>query len=115
MPVDPQWIILLVLQVPLFEKTIADIPCSNYCRFSAFVFGMTLWAFAAMHAYYILKNQTTIEHISDRIQEVRVDFDVNGNNYEVVSTHYNEKLWDLGGYDNWRAVMGSNPWGWFCR
>lgn len=80
---------------------------------SAFLFGSILIGFVGVHTYYILKNETTIEHISQRPTEVRVDFDESGHNYEVVTMHYNEKLWDVGYVYNWRAVMGKNPWTWF--
>ncbi|KAG2224646.1 hypothetical protein INT45_007891 [Circinella minor] len=89
---DPQWIVLLVL---------------------AFVFGMTLWGFAGVHGYYIINNQTTIEHISQRPNEIRIDFDISGQNYEIVTTHHDDKLWDLGHSRNWSSVMGKSPWGWF--
>ncbi|ORZ00445.1 DHHC palmitoyltransferase-domain-containing protein [Syncephalastrum racemosum] len=89
---DPEWVVLIVL---------------------AFLFGALLIGFVGAHTYYILKNETTIEHISQRPTEVRVDFDESGHNYEVVTMHYNEKLWDVGYVLNWRAVMGRNPWTWF--
>ncbi|KAJ8652180.1 hypothetical protein O0I10_012191 [Lichtheimia ornata] len=89
---DPQWIVLLVL---------------------GFVFGMTLLGFAGVHTYYICMNQTTIEHISRRPYEIRVDLDRTGHNYEIVTTPHTERLWNLGTCDNWRSVMGNNPWGWF--
>ena len=79
------------------------------------MFGMTLWGFAAVHGYYIINNQTTIEHISQRPNEIRIDFDVSGQNYEIVTTHYDDNLWDLGHSRNWRSVMGKSPWGWFSK
>ncbi|KAI8147287.1 DHHC palmitoyltransferase-domain-containing protein [Fennellomyces sp. T-0311] len=91
-PLDPQWIVLLVL---------------------AFVFGMTLVGFAAVHGYYIIENKTTIEHISQRPNEVRIDFDTSGYNYEIVTTHADDNLWNLGHSRNWRSVMGKSPWSWF--
>ncbi|KAG0178276.1 hypothetical protein DFQ29_003684 [Apophysomyces sp. BC1021] len=38
---------------------------------------------------------------------------MSGHNYEVVTTHFNEHLWNLGKKSNWRAVMGNNFLGWF--
>ncbi|KAL0094802.1 DHHC palmitoyltransferase-domain-containing protein [Phycomyces blakesleeanus] len=89
---DPQWIALLIL---------------------AFIFGFTIFGFAASHCYYIMRNETTIEHINDRPYEVRVDFDPSGTNYEIVSVQCTDMLWDNGISLNWRATMGSNPLGWF--
>lgn len=76
---------------------------------------MTLLGFAGVHTYYICMNQTTIEHISRRPYEIRVDLDRTGHNYEIVTTPHSERLWNLGTCDNWRSVMGNNPWGWFGR
>lgn len=76
---------------------------------------MTLLGFAGVHTYYICMNQTTIEHISRRPYEIRVDLDRTGHNYEVVTTPHTERLWNLGTCDNWRSVMGNNPWGWFGK
>ncbi|KAI9311179.1 hypothetical protein BX666DRAFT_1069352 [Dichotomocladium elegans] len=74
---------------------------------------MTLLGFVSVHSYYIMKNQTTIEHISRRPYEVRIDFDMTGHNYEIVTTRGTERLWDVGRAQNWRIIMGNNPWGWF--
>lgn len=71
--------------------------------------------FSGVHGYYILQNETTIEHLADRPYEVRVDFDMSGQNFEVVTVHYTNNLWKQSKMYNWRSVMGKNPVGWFCR
>ncbi|KAI8393878.1 DHHC palmitoyltransferase-domain-containing protein [Radiomyces spectabilis] len=91
-PLDPQWIVLLVL---------------------AFIFGLTLCGFVGTHAYYIFKNLTTIEHIATRPLEVRVDFSTNGDDFEIVTVSPNEPLWDCGWKNNWRSVMGNQVVHWF--
>lgn len=83
--------------------------------YSAFIFGMTVVGFAGVHASYILRNETTIEHLADRPNEIRVDFDMSGQNYEVVSVPVLDNLWERKKGENWRQVMGNNPWGWFCK
>ncbi|KAI9341084.1 DHHC palmitoyltransferase-domain-containing protein [Pilaira anomala] len=91
-PLDPHWIALIII---------------------AFIFGMTVVGFAGVHASYILRNETTIEHLADRPNEIRVDFDMSGQNYEVVSIPVLDNLWERKKGENWRQVMGNNPWGWF--
>ncbi|KAG0170289.1 hypothetical protein DFQ30_002676 [Apophysomyces sp. BC1015] len=92
MPIDPQWVIILVF---------------------AFLFGGILFGFACVHGYYILINRTTIEQLSTRAQEIRIDFDESGSNFEVVMVHQKERMFDVGKVSNWRIVMGSMPWEWF--
>ncbi|KAG2205097.1 hypothetical protein INT47_002191 [Mucor saturninus] len=91
-PLDPHWIALIII---------------------AFIFGMTVVGFAGVHAAYILRNETTIEHLADRPNEIRVDFDMSGQNYEVVSVSVYDNLWERKKGENWRQVMGNSPWGWF--
>lgn len=76
---------------------------------------MTVVGFAGVHAAYILRNETTIEHLADRPNEIRVDFDMSGQNYEVVSVSVYDNLWERKKGENWRQVMGNSPWGWFCK
>lgn len=83
--------------------------------YSAFVFGLTVCGFSGVHAYYILENETTIEHLADRPNEVRVDFDMSGQNFEVVTMHYTNNLWKQTKRQNWESVMGRNPFGWFRK
>ncbi|KAI7906625.1 DHHC palmitoyltransferase-domain-containing protein [Cokeromyces recurvatus] len=77
-----------------------------------FLFGITLLGFTLVHLYYILTNQTSIEHIADRFIFVRADFDQTGNNFEVVQIQANNKIYDIGYFKNWCSVMGSNPFLW---
>lgn len=83
--------------------------------FSAFIFGLTVVGFAGVHTAYILRNETTIEHLGDRSNDVRVDFDMSGQNFEVVSMPAFDYLWERKKGENWRQVMGNNPLGWFCK
>lgn len=76
---------------------------------------MTVVGFAGVHAAYILRNETTIEHLADRPNEIRVDFDSSGQNYEVVSVSVYDNLWKRKKGENWRQVMGNSAWGWFCK
>ncbi|KAI8982966.1 hypothetical protein BDB01DRAFT_723314, partial [Pilobolus umbonatus] len=89
---DPQWIVLILI---------------------AFIFGLTVCGFAVVHGYYIINNETTIEHLTDRPYEIRVDFDTSGQNFEVVSVSYDKNLWDIGKSINWKMVMGENALYWF--
>ncbi|RCI05850.1 hypothetical protein CU098_000913, partial [Rhizopus stolonifer] len=89
---DPQWIALIII---------------------AFVFGMTVCGFSGVHAYYIIRNETTIEHLGDRNNELRVDFDMSGQNFEVVSVSPLDNLWERTKMENWKSVMGNHPLGWF--
>ncbi|CAO3636340.1 unnamed protein product [Mucor hiemalis] len=89
---DPQWIVLIVI---------------------AFIFGFTVVGFAGVHAAYILRNETTIEHLGDRATDIRVDFDLSGQNFEVVSMPVFEYLWERSKGENWRQVMGNFSLGWF--
>lgn len=82
---------------------------------SAFIFGLTVCGFAGVHAYYIIRNETTIEHLADRANEIRVDFDMSGQNFEVVSVPVDDNLWERKKMENWVSVMGRNPWGWFRK
>ncbi|OAD73740.1 hypothetical protein PHYBLDRAFT_145211 [Phycomyces blakesleeanus NRRL 1555(-)] len=88
---DAQWVVLL---------------------FIAFMFGLVLLGFSFVHTTYILNNKTTIEHLSSRKQDVRVDFDGSGMNFEVVDVHHRELLYDIGKLNNWKIVMGKSPLGW---
>ncbi|KAI7867539.1 DHHC palmitoyltransferase-domain-containing protein [Spinellus fusiger] len=88
---DPHWIVILII---------------------GFLFGTVLCGFAFVHAHYILKNKTTIECLSTRLQEVRIDFDNSGSNFEVVSLHYKELLFNVGMFNNWKSVMGPTPFSW---
>lgn len=76
---------------------------------------MTVCGFAGVHAYYIIRNETTIEHLADRPNEIRVDFDMSGQNFEVVSVPVDDNLWERRKMENWVSVMGRNPWGWFRK
>ncbi|KAI9482716.1 MAG: DHHC palmitoyltransferase-domain-containing protein [Benjaminiella poitrasii] len=90
---DAQWLVLIII---------------------AFIFGLTVCGFAGVHAYYIIKNETTIEHLADRPVEVRVDFDISGQNFEVVQMPPRINLWEYDNkWDNWRSVMGQKTWTWF--
>ncbi|EIE88227.1 hypothetical protein RO3G_12938 [Rhizopus delemar RA 99-880] len=89
---DPQWIVLLIL---------------------AFVFGFTVLGFTSVHLSYILRNETTIEHLADRPYDIRVDFDSSGHNFEIVSIAPENYLWEQSKRDNWRCVMGNHPLTWF--
>ncbi|KAI8979574.1 DHHC palmitoyltransferase-domain-containing protein [Mycotypha africana] len=89
---DPQWLVLVIL---------------------AFIFGLTLTAFAIVHGFYIINNQTTIEHVADRPVEIRVDFDYTGQNYEVINVRPEDNLYKRSKLENWNSVMGSNPLLWF--
>jgi hypothetical protein len=40
---------------------------------------------------------------------------MSGQNFEVVSMPVFEYLWERKKGENWRQVMGNNPWGWFCK
>ncbi|KAI9019993.1 DHHC palmitoyltransferase-domain-containing protein [Phycomyces nitens] len=88
---DAQWVVLL---------------------FIAFMFGLVLLGFSFVHTTYILNNRTTIEYLSNRRQDVRVDFDPSGMNFEVVNMHHKEKLYDIGKLNNWKIVMGKSPLVW---
>ena len=71
--------------------------------------------FSGVHAAYIIRNETTIEHLGDRDNDIRVDFDMSGQNFEVVSMPVFEYLWERSKMENWKQVMGNNPLGWFCK
>ncbi|KAI8642612.1 DHHC palmitoyltransferase-domain-containing protein [Parasitella parasitica] len=73
------------------------------------LFGLTLLGFTAVHFYYIIKNQTSIEHITSRPTYIRADFDKTGHNYEVIFVEQVSTMYHLGYYKNWCSVMGSNP------
>lgn len=89
--------------------------CWLYYLNSAFIFGLTVCGFAGVHAYYIIRNETTIEHLADRPNEIRADFDMSGQNFEVVSVPVDDNLWERKKMENWVSVMGRNPWGWFRK
>ncbi|KAI8380354.1 DHHC palmitoyltransferase-domain-containing protein [Blakeslea trispora] len=89
---DAQWIALIII---------------------AFIFGFTVCGFSGVHAYYIIRNETTIEHLGDRNNLLRVDFDMSGQNYEVVSVSPLDNLWERSKMENWKSVMGTHPLGWF--
>ncbi|KAI8884627.1 zf-DHHC-domain-containing protein [Backusella circina FSU 941] len=91
-PLDPQWIVLIVI---------------------AFIFGFTVCGFSGVHASYIFNNETTIEHLADRPNEIRVDFDTSGHNFEIVSVSNYDNLWDVGKINNWKIVMGNSAFTWF--
>lgn len=76
-------------------------------------FGITLTGFMAVHFWYIIKNQTSIEYIANRPIHMRVDFDKSGENYEVVTMDNSKGMYNVGLVQNWCAVMGSNPLLWF--
>jgi palmitoyltransferase len=76
---------------------------------------LTVCGFAGVHAYYILRNETTIEHLADRPNEIRVDFDMSGHNFEVVSIPVDHNLWERKKLENWRSVMGGSFFSWFCK
>ncbi|KAI9254810.1 DHHC palmitoyltransferase-domain-containing protein [Sporodiniella umbellata] len=89
---DPQWIVLIII---------------------AFIFGFTVLGFAGVHFSYILRNETTIEHLSNKPYDIRVDFDNSGHNFEVISVAPENYLWEQSKKHNWRSVMGNSFWGWF--
>ncbi|CAO3634166.1 unnamed protein product [Cunninghamella blakesleeana] len=89
---DPQWIVFHIF---------------------AFVFGLTVCGFSIAHTQYILVNRTTIEQLSTRPDHIRVDFDTTGHNYEVVNTSLHDRFWNIGKMNNWKNVMGKNPFTWF--
>ncbi|CAO3701674.1 unnamed protein product [Rhizopus stolonifer] len=89
---DPQWIVLIIL---------------------AFIFGFTVLGFAGVHCSYIIRNETTLEHMADRPYDVRVDFDTSGHNFEIVSVGPENYLFEQSKKDNWRSVMGDSPLSWF--
>lgn len=77
------------------------------------MFGLTLTGFTIVHFWYIIKNQTSIEHIANRPIYIRADFDKSGGNYEVIATsNKTKRMYDIGLYNNWCSVMGSNPLLW---
>jgi hypothetical protein len=83
---------------------------------SGFLFGLMLTGFAVVHLYYIINNLTSIEYIANRPTFVRADFDPSGRNFEVVALEkYVSSMYDLGFYQNWCSVMGSNPLLWFGK
>lgn len=73
---------------------------------------MTLAGFTAVHFWYIIKNQTSIEYIADKPVYVRVDFDETRENFEVVKINSYKSIYDMGLYNNWCSVMGPNPITW---
>ncbi|RCI03323.1 hypothetical protein CU098_009687 [Rhizopus stolonifer] len=79
----------------------------------AFIFGFTVLGFAGVHCSYILRNETTLEHMADRPYDVRVDFDTSGYNFEIVSVGPENYLFEQSKKDNWRSVMGDSPLSWF--
>ncbi|CEG83263.1 Putative Palmitoyltransferase [Rhizopus microsporus] len=89
---DPQWIVLIIL---------------------AFVFGFTVLGFTGVHLTYILRNETTIEHLADRPYDIRVDFDTSGDNFEVITVEPEHYLWERSRKENWKSVMGNSIVGWF--
>ncbi|CAO3652255.1 unnamed protein product [Mucor hiemalis] len=78
-----------------------------------FLFGFTLTGFAGVHLWYIMKNQSSIEYISNKLAHIRADFDKSGKNYEVIKVADVKIMYDLGPLKNWCSVMGSNPLLWF--
>jgi len=86
--------------------------------FRAFLFGILLTGFTLVHLTTMLKNRTTIESISHRKRQyhIRVQFDANNPlGYGVATTRQGENIWDLGWSDNWKSVMGTKWWLWFCK
>lgn len=81
----------------------------------AFIFGFTVLGFAGVHCSYILRNETTLEHMADRPYDVRVDFDTSGYNFEIVSVGPENYLFEQSKKDNWRSVMGDSPLSWFGK
>ncbi|GAA5795998.1 hypothetical protein HPULCUR_001363 [Helicostylum pulchrum] len=77
-----------------------------------FLFGLTLGGFAAVHFWYIIRNQTSIEYVADKLVFVRVNFDETENDFEVVKIRNDKTMFDMGLYNNWCSVMGSNPLLW---
>ncbi|KAI9253348.1 DHHC palmitoyltransferase-domain-containing protein [Helicostylum pulchrum] len=77
-----------------------------------FLFGLTLGGFAAVHFWYIIRNQTSIEYVADKPVFVRVNFDETENDFEVVKIRNDKTMFDMGLYNNWCSVMGSNPLLW---
>lgn len=81
----------------------------------AFVFGFTVLGFTGVHLTYILRNETTIEHLADRPYDIRVDFDASGDNFEVVTVEPEHYLWERSRKENWESVMGNSIVGWFRK
>ena len=79
------------------------------------MFGLVLALFAGVHFWYIIWNQTSIEHVSKKPAFVRVDFDQSGRNYEVIILDKEKGLYDIGFFKNWCSVMGTNPFLWFSK
>lgn len=76
------------------------------------LFSAVLLAFTCLQTYYTLRNVTSIEQISQRSYRVRVDFDEQGNDCEVIVLEPRTRLWDCGLWNNWCNVMGQWPWSW---
>jgi len=58
------------------------------------VFGLGLAMFAGTHYYYVFRNFSTIEVMEKRSKR-------------------KDNMFDLGTYENFKQVFGSNPWLWF--
>jgi palmitoyltransferase len=71
--------------------------------FAGMVFSLVLLPFSGFHAYMICKNRTTIENME------RQTISLGGRPRSEV----NPAWFDLGVKENWRQVMGHNPWLWF--
>lgn len=83
-----------------------------FLDYRGFLFGLTLGGFAAVHFWYIIRNQTSIEYVADKLVFVRVNFDETENDFEVVKIRNDKTMFDMGLYNNWCSVMGSNPLLW---
>ena len=76
-----------------------------------------LSGFTGFHSYCILRNKTTIEHVSTRPYHVRLDYPDHHrqNSAIVIAIESSERPWDDGIRNNWNSVMGDSPWLWFCK
>ncbi|KAI9263248.1 DHHC palmitoyltransferase-domain-containing protein [Phascolomyces articulosus] len=98
------------------------------------LFSVVLSGFTGFHSYCILRNKTTIEHVSSRPYHLRIDYPDDSHYHDddedqvapslpittttttrsrMMTFEASERLWDNGIKNNWNSVMGISPWFWF--
>ncbi|KAI7855333.1 DHHC palmitoyltransferase-domain-containing protein [Circinella umbellata] len=96
--IDIHWVVMLLLGI---------------------LFTAVLSGFTGFHTYCILRNKTTIEHVSSRPYYIRFNYpddenDPQQNSFIVITVESSERPWDNGIRNNWNSVMGVSPLIWFA-